>query len=256
MGSVVCMDERVAILEYNVRIPTVENLDQMMDAFCHQNQLQSIVFLSVDILEEAMDSVDYRERISKFQFILPGEEEILFMHSTKRLKEQGMLGSDDCLKHILHYLEKGNKTIYLVGDKIEKLEYFYAFCQECYPDLEVVGTFVGDEKMDDENLLNDINVTCPDVILTAIAPQLQENWILNNVAKLNGRVCIGADVLVRHVVKEYIEKIEKENYNRFYCSLELLKDKFMETCQRRIFQMDYVHYMKKKEKDAKMSRVG
>lgn len=256
MGSVVCMDERVEILEYNVRIPTIEKLDQMMDAFCHQDQLQSILFLSVDILEEAIDSADYRERISKFQFILPGEEEILFMHPVEQLKEQGMLGSDECLKHMLLYLESGKKTIYLVGDKIEKLEYFYAFCQEKYPQLEVVGTFVGNEKMDDENLLNDINVTCPDVILTAIAPQLQENWILNNVAKLNGRVCIGADVLVRKVVKEYVEKIEKENYNCFYYNLELLKDKITEKCQRRIFQMDYAHYMKKKEKEAKVSRIS
>lgn len=248
------MDERVAILEYNVQIPTVENLEQMMDAFCHQEQLQSILFLSVDILEEAMDSIDYRNRVSKFQFILPGEEDILFMHPIERLIEQGMLGSDECLKHILHYLEKGNKTIYLVGDQIEKLEYFYAYCQEQYPELEVVGTFVGDKKMDDENLLNDINATCPDVILTAIAPQLQENWILNNVAKLNGRVCIGADILVRHVVREYIEKIEKENYNRFYWSFELLKDKFMKKCQKRIFRMDYVHYMKKKQKETKRNK--
>ena len=110
MGKCCYMDERVIILEYNVRVPTVENLEQMMDAFCHQEQLQSIVFLSVDILEEAMDSLDYRERISQFQFILPGEEEILFMHPMEKLKEQGMLESYECLKYILQYLENGNKT--------------------------------------------------------------------------------------------------------------------------------------------------
>lgn len=250
------MDKRVDILEYDVRIPTVENLNQMMDAFCHQEQLQSILFLSIDILEEAMDYVDYRESISRFQFVLPGEEAVLFMHPIEQLKEQGMLDSDACLKCILQYLESEKKTIYLVGDKIEKLEYFYVFCQEQYPQLEVVGTFVGDGKMDDENLLNDINITCPDVILTAIAPQLQEKWILNNVAKLNGRVCIGADILVRKIVKEYVEKMEKENYNRFYYNFELLKDKIIEKCQRRIFYIDYAHYMKKKEKETKVSRIS
>lgn len=250
------MDERIEILEYSVRIPTIENLDQMMDAFCHQNQLQSILFLSVDIIEEAIDSVDYRECISRFQFILPGEEDVLFMYPIKQLKEQGMLGSDECLKHILQYLERGDKTVYLVGDKVEKLEYFYAFCQEQYPNLEIVGTFVGDEKMDNENILNDINATCPDVILTAITPQLQESWILNNVAKLNGRVCIGADVLVQHVVEEYVEKMEKENYNRFYCSIELFKDKIMKKCQKRIFKLDYAHYIKKKGKETKVRRIS
>lgn len=250
------MDESVRVLEYNVQIPTLDSLDQMLDAFCRQEQLQSILFLSVDILEEAMESSDYRQCISKFQFILPGEDEVMFMHPVDVLKKQGMVGSEECLCHILWYLEQGRKTVFLVGDQVEKLEYFFAYCQEQYPDLEIVGSFVGDEKMDDENLLNEINVTCPDVILTAIAPQLQENWILNNVAKLNGRVCIGADVLVKQVVKKYVEEIEKENYNRLYCSLESAKDKIVEMFQRRIFRMDYEHYMKKKEKDTKASRAG
>ena len=56
--------------------------------------------------------------------------------------------------------------------------------------------------------------------------------------------------------REYVEKIEKENYNCFYYNLELLKDKITEKCQRRIFQMDYAHYMKKKEKEAKVSRIS
>lgn len=248
MGSVVHMEDKITILEYDVQIPTKEVLVRSMKNFCEKEQLQSILFLSVDILEQAMASPEYREKIAEFQFMLPGETNILYMYSNEMLKKQGMLDGQHCIQLILEYLEAEEKTVFLVGDEIEKIEYFLNYCQEHYPKLDVVGTFIGDEKMDDENLLNEINVSCPDVILTAIAPQLQENWILSNVAKLNGRVCIGADVLVKEVVQQYVEEMERENYNLLYYSISAMKEKLVKLFQKRIFQMDYAHYMKQREK--------
>ena len=102
------------------------------------------------------------------------------MHPVEEYRQKGYMMDEGYLEEILDYIEKSHKTMYLVGDSYDKLQAFIAYFQENYSDISLVGSFVGGEQMEDDILLNDINVTCPDVILTAIAPQLQENWIQDN----------------------------------------------------------------------------
>ena len=101
--------------------------------------------------------------------------------------------------------------------------------------------------MEDEKLLNDINTNCPDVILTAIAPQLQENWIMENGDKLNVKVCIGADVLVQKLVERYLLYLEKEKHTKIYHYLQNIKNCFLKKIQKRIFYKEYEQYMKQKK---------
>ena len=239
--------EKVNILHYDVRLFDAEDFRDEMVRFCREGQLQSILFLSVSILEEAMVCPEYRERLSGFQLLLPGQENVLSMHSLEEYQQQQLMMDDRYLTQLLSYLEESGRTLYLVGDQYEKVQVFMQYCQECYKELRIVGNFVGGEKMEDDSLLNDINVTCPDVILTAIAPQLQEHWILDNVDKLNGRVCIGADVLVLGALKRFRKQVEKEDHSRIYNWLVELRDTVIDHTQKRKFRLDYEHYMKQQK---------
>lgn len=245
--GVIRMEEKVCVLNYDVRLLKEKEFRQALESFCQSGHLQSILFLSVQILMEAMDSKEYCDRVSRFQLLLPGEEDVLMMHTIKEYKEQNLMMDVEYLKVILEYLRESQYTLYLVGDQYAKLQMFMEYCKEEYEGLQIVGSFVGDEKMDDECLLNDINVTCPDVILTAIAPQLQENWILNNLDKLNGRVCIGADVLVCGLLKYFNAMVEQQNHGMIYNRCVQLKQRFIGNIQRKMFRMDYEHYMKQIE---------
>ena len=245
--GVIRMEEKVSVLNYDVRLLKAKEFRQALETFCQSEHLQSMLFLSIQILMEAMDSKSYCDRVSRFQLLLPGEEDVLMMHSVKEYKDKNLMVDVEYLNVILEYLRESQHTLYLVGDQYAKLQMFMEYCKEEYEDLQIVGSFVGDEKMDDESLLNDINVTCPDVILTAIAPQLQENWILNNVDKLNGRVCIGADILVCELLKRLTAVVEQQNHGVLYNRCVELKHRLIGNIQRKVFRMDYEHYMKQIE---------
>ncbi len=245
--GVMRMEERVSVLNYDVRLLKAKEFRQALETFCQSGHLQSMLFLSVQILTEAMDSKEYRDKVSHFQLLLPGEEDVLMMHPVKQYKEQKLMMDAEYLDVILTYLKESQHTLYLVGDQYEKLQMFVEYCKSEYENLQIVGSFVGDQKMNDDCLLNDINATCPDVILTAIAPQLQENWILNNVDKLNGRVCIGADILVCGLLERFITAIEQQNHGMLYNRCAELKQSFIGNIQRKVFRMDYEHYMKQME---------
>ena len=243
------MEQCFRILNYNVQGLSAEQMDEKLEMFFQDEQLQSILFLSVDILEQVMRQEDYEQEISKFQMLLPGEELVLPKQTMLAFQEEKLMFNEAYLQQILGYLEKCGRTIYLVGDQLEKLHLLMEYCKEYYPGLLCVGSFIGDDEMDDASLLNDINVTCPDLILTAIAPQLQEKWILCNLDKLNGQVCVGADVLVQAIVKDYIWMHEKEEHNFLYNRMQRCKENFIESIRGRIFRSDYEHYMK--QRDAK-----
>lgn len=241
------MDEKVRVLNYDVRLLKAKEFRQALETFCQSGHLQSMLFLSIPILIEAMDSKEYCDRVSRFQLLLPGEEDVLMMHPVKQYREQNLMMDVEYLDIILEYLREEQHTLYLVGDQYAKLQMFMEYCKSEYEDLQIVGSFVGDQRMDDDSLLNDINVTCPDVILTAIAPQLQEDWILNNVDKLNGRVCIGADILVCQLLDRFTTAIEQQNHGIFYNRCVELKHSLIGNIQRKVFRMDYEHYMKQVE---------
>lgn len=241
------MDEKVRVLNYDVRLLKAKEFRQALETFCQSGHLQSMLFLSIPILIEAMDSKEYCDRVSHFQLLLPGEEDVLMMHPVKQYREEKFMMGVEYLDVILEYLREEQHTLYLVGDQYVKLQMFMEYCKSEYEDLQIVGSFVGDQKMDDDSLLNDINVTCPDVILTAIAPQLQENWIFHNVDKLNGRVCIGADVLICQLLEGFTATVQRQNHGIFYNRCVELKHSLIGNIQRKVFQMDYEHYMKQME---------
>lgn len=238
------MEQRVNILDFQVEIITLDLLNKTIEEYCRDEQMRAILFLSVPIIEEAMDSPAYRKRVADFQMLLPGEEIILFQESDELLEQDNVVMNESCMEGLLHELEKSQRSVYLVGDELEKTELFLHYCEEQCPNLQLVGTFVTDEDMDDEKLLNDINTNCPDIILTAISPQLQENWIMNNADKLNGKVCIGADILIQKIVEQYLMYLEREIHTKVYNNLIRMKKSLVKNIHKRIFYIEYEQYMK------------
>jgi len=241
------MKEKISVLNFDTSLISKQDFRQEVESFCKEGKLKSILFLSVPILEEAMASEEYYEKVKRFQFIYPGNEDVLLMHPVEEYKQKGLMMGEGYLEEILEYIEKSEKTLYLVGDSYDKLQAFISYCQQKYSQIKLVGSFVGGEQMDDAILLNDINVTCPDVILTAIAPQLQENWIQDNLDKLNGKVLIGADVLVKKVIADQVEQYERETHGALFNGCVRIKERIARHFIHKMFRASYESFMRLQE---------
>lgn len=239
------MCEKKNVLNYDVHLLELEEYREQLTDFLEDDQLQSMLFLSVPILELAMEDEEYLERITSFQLLLPGEKDILIGQAAECVVQSGYMVGTQYLKETLTFLQAQQKTLYLIGDQFEISSRFMEYCKGEYPELKLVGSFVGGSQMEDANLINDINVTCPDVILTAIAPGVQEDWILNNIGKLNGKIFIGAEVLIKKLLQEETERYNRELHGAIYNRCLCLKSNILENIRRKGFQSDYNHFMKR-----------
>lgn len=243
------MEKIVNILEYTVHLFQQENFQQYLQEVCEKEQMQTMLFLSVPVMEQVMEDPEYRQQIAKFQMILPGDENIVLVQSSEGWKKQDVMKEEQYMDCLLQYLETSGHSMYLVGDRLEKLSVFLHYCKEKYPKLQIVGTFVGGDQMDDESLLNDINATSPDIILTAIAPQLQERWILKYKEQLTGCACIGADVLVRKTNFRYEEELEKQEHSVLFRAFVSARNYLVRQVRRKMFRMNYESYIKQTERE-------
>lgn len=239
------MIQQAKVLDFQVDMLTVDALNQQIDEYCDKEQMMSILFLSVPIVEQAMDSYEYHEKITKFHMLIPGEKEVFLDESAKIFRENKLVFDETCFGEVLKMLEESERSIYIAGDQLDKIEILLRYCEEEYPDLRVVGSYIVEKQIDDEKLLNDINTSCPDVIITAIAPKCQEEWIINNTDKLNGKVCIGADVLITKVTERYRESQESGNYIGMYHNFVKIKRTVEKNIQKGIFSKECKRYMKK-----------
>ncbi|MBQ3601138.1 MAG: WecB/TagA/CpsF family glycosyltransferase [Lachnospiraceae bacterium] len=250
------MSEKIKVLKYMVELLAIESWDDRIEEICQQEQMKSVLFLSKAILEQAMMSENYRDKIQEFNLLLPGEEDILGRKSILFCEKHHLQFEEKFLKSMLQGFQERGRSIYIIGDDYKKIEMFKQYCKESYVELKITGVFVGTQHMDDEVLLNDINVTCPDIILVAIAPQFQENWILSNVDKLNGKVCIGANILVERLLESYKEELGGEEELKFYRKLKQMKRRFINKWKRKVFLSEYERYMEQIEGQGIINEKG
>ncbi len=98
----------------------------------------------------------------------------------------------DIACELLRHLEKNGKSLYLFGSKPGVPETAKVNMIKKHPKLNVVGVSNGyfDEKREQE-IINDINEKCPDVVFVCLGVPKQEHWIYNHKDELNAKVLIG-----------------------------------------------------------------
>ena len=79
-----------------------------------------------------------------------------------------------------------------------------------------------------------------------VPSQLQENWIIKNLDKLNGHICIGADVIIQGMLDRYLQQVQRESHSKIYNRYVDWKTKMLEGFQMRTFRSNYEQYMKQK----------
>jgi UDP-N-acetyl-D-mannosaminuronic acid transferase (WecB/TagA/CpsF family) len=238
------MGDNVRILNYNVHLMHREEYDKLIEQYFSEEKRVSMLFLSVKMLEYAMKNEEYFSMIGDFEYLFPGEKNILELKDYGDEQEQEYISGSGCLNDLLEYMEKHRLSLYLIGDQYDKCMNFLAYCKVNYSELNIVGSYVIDEKIEDAQLQNDMNSLCPDAVITAIEPGKQEDWLLNNLQKINSQLFIGANVLVENVIQEFEEETREKKRSKLYNLYLIFKEMFSERLQMKNFHMDYDNYMK------------
>ncbi len=127
----------------------------------------------------------YRKRKIRNQVIFTLLANFLFPRSTKNIIPERLAGSDIILD-ICQILAENDLSLYLLGGDNETILGAKFTLEKKFPDLIISGLKSGFSKdqSDEQELLEAVKKTKPDVLFVALGHPFQEKWIFKNLDQL------------------------------------------------------------------------
>ena len=203
-----CMKERINVLSTEMDCITAKEAMLKAIAFLERESVDIIEVLSMSALMRARDEDEWIRSTSGFGLILPGETEIL-----------EAAGETDGIKLREAEIQKNRKRVFLLAESEEKLNTVENAMKYYDKGIFLTGhALIKEGENREEDVVNEINGTETDCILSVLTSPYQEKFIAENQALLNVKLWFGCGTLLE---KSYGERKLSKRLSRF-----LLKKRF------------------------------
>ena len=178
------MNEKINVLDVNIDSCTAKEAMKETIAFLESEPVSVIDVVSVDGLMQMNDLSELKARMNEFDLVLPGEKLILEAAEEARLPKE--IDIKLYLKMFMRYLHKNHKRMYLLVESEEDGQEAFRYMQRTYSGIQLVGLAkVSAEGRADDMLVNAINGSEVDCILSALSVPLQEDFIAKNLSLIH-----------------------------------------------------------------------
>ena len=186
------MEEKISIFDIEMdNLTAKETMIQAMQ-FLESESIDTIEIMSMDMLLSGQEDMEWKEQVGRIGIVLPGDKEILTaadVHDRKRLQEAE---ERVFLRMFMKYLQKNHGRVYLLAETEEELERVEDSVRRYNRGIRIVGhALLSAQSGLEETVINDINGTETDCILSVLPSPYQEQFISENKALLNARVWFG-----------------------------------------------------------------
>ena len=186
------MEEKIEVL--GVQLDCMTAKETMLSAmqFMENDSVDTIEIMTMDNLMRNQEDEVWRAQTEELKIVLPGEVEILEaadIHDRVKLKETE---NRVFVKMFMKYLQKNHGRVYLLAETEEELERVEDSVRRYNRGIRIVGhALLSAQSGREETVINDINGTETDCILSVLPSPYQEQFISENKALLNARVWFG-----------------------------------------------------------------
>ena len=186
------MEEKIEVL--GIRLDCLTAKETMLRAiqFMENDPVDTIEIMTMDCLMNNQEDETWISRAKDFKLVLPGEVEILEaaeIHDRVKLKETE---NRIFLKMFMKYLQKNQKRIYLLADTEEEIVQAENAIRHYNRGIRVSGHACLDSAGNrEEEVVNDINGTETDCVLSVLSSPYQESFISRNKTLLNTKLWFG-----------------------------------------------------------------
>lgn len=192
------MEEKISI--FDVEIPCIKAKEAMIRAmdYMEQESLNTIELLSMKMLLNGQEDTQWKEQLNGLSMILPGSVEIL---EAAQVKDSTLLRETDdklFLRMFMKYMQKNHKKLFLLAESEEELDKAEELLSRQNRGIQIIGKAVITQDGElIQNVINAINGTETDCILSVLSSPFQEQFIQKNKALLNARVWLGCGTAFR-----------------------------------------------------------
>ena len=185
---------RISILDVLIDDISKEDLLNKIEDFLKRKEKCLIYTINNEFVVEATQNPEFLKILNESTFSIADSAGIVWAAKELHNKKIERIPGANFFLDLSELSQNKKYGIYLLGGeqgvgKKAKLE-----LEKKYPGIVIVGYKDGiniDANVTDNNLINEINLSKPDILCVALGAPKQEMWISNNYKKLNATIFIG-----------------------------------------------------------------
>ena len=172
---------------YTVR-ETIMNVEKNMS----DHGLHTIEEVNMDTLMLADSDDTVRAALDFVEHTVIAEAGILDAVGAGSYQRRHEIEHHDFFYELMKRIERNHKTMFVIGDSMERVEQMCELISDRYPKCEIVGMEALDECTGaTDAVVNEMNAVAPDVILSIIPSPQQEHFLMENREKISAELWYG-----------------------------------------------------------------
>lgn len=169
------------------------------------NMLTTMETISMKMLLDSENDSMIKDVINSLDFAVIGEKEIAQAAGVYDTEQKEQIEQNLFFHEFFQRMEQGKKTIFLLGETEEKIDKAKANLLERYPLLQFAGEYAIEKCVGDlEAVINDMNATTPNVIVSVLPSPMQERFLAQHKEKMNANLWYGIGGMVQQKKKHFI----------------------------------------------------
>lgn len=182
--------------------------------FMENDSVDTIEILSMRMLMDIQNENNGSELAEGLTLLLPGVSEILEAASVTDRRQIKETDNRTFLKMFMKYLQRNRKRVFLLAETEEELRFQKECINRYNKGIKMTGYAVVRAEDDrDEEIVNEINGTETDCIISVLSSPFQEQFIKRNKPLLNVKVWFGCGSMLD---KTYNEQKPLKKLRRFF----------------------------------------
>lgn len=186
------MAEEMNVLGVELSILPVQGAMAKMDKNIRKGGLYVIQYLSMDLLTRAEQDEELKACINQIDLKLIGEKGLLDAIGNKeRIREREVL-ENEFMRSFLKRMARERYPVFLLCDDEEKVKKLTNYLNVHYRDARIVDTYSMENWFGDyDEIVNRINGSGADVVITVLESPFRETFVAHNRSKLSPSVWFG-----------------------------------------------------------------
>lgn len=186
------MAKKIDVLGIGIDNYTVREELLLLDTFLSSTALNIIETVTVEKILLAENNLRMRECIGQADLTLIGDKELLEPReqvSVQRIRE---IKNNDFLYEMIRRVVRNQKRVFLLAMTRVEAEKMQAFFQAENPRFKIEGIYAVEECGTDlDTIVNEINGTTPDMVISSMTSPYEEEFILDHKDKLSLSIWLG-----------------------------------------------------------------
>ena len=186
------MEDKIKVLGISMDCLTAKETMVRTMQFMENDSVDTIEIMTMDSLMNNQEDEIWRGQMQEFKLMLPGEAEILEaaeVHDRIKLKETE---NRVFLKMFMKYLQKNQKRVYLLADTEDEIMQAENAIRRYNRGIRLSGhACLHPDDNREEEVVNDINGTETDCVLSVLSSPYQESFISRYRTLLNTKLWFG-----------------------------------------------------------------